>query len=145
MIRYLEDLWCLKKQVKHAELVDPICEPARQIHCMIKINICTKKKPFSAQHKVLDRSCLKSWKTFYDMEGHNEAYTLCLNFLLQEESKSFANFLTETQKKTNREDSYTHKKVLYFLTSWVHAFTFEVLHWICFVQMSQMMQNSLLK
>jgi len=42
--RYLEDLWCLKPQVKHDELGDPICEPAREEHCVTKMNICSKVK-----------------------------------------------------------------------------------------------------
>jgi hypothetical protein len=31
-LRYLEDLWIVKQQLKHAELADPICEPAREVH-----------------------------------------------------------------------------------------------------------------
>lgn len=33
-LRYLEDLWIVKQQLKHAELADPICEPDREVHTM---------------------------------------------------------------------------------------------------------------
>jgi hypothetical protein len=103
--RYLEDLWQLKRQQKPVELVDPVFEPARKVHGMVRMDNsrCPHSwilKGCSSQDRQLQVGLASSLQPYG--QWHTKAYFLGTSvswvpLFPKTENASFTYFLLTTK------------------------------------------------